>query len=178
MNPTLVKRVLPNVVMLSLACFAYYQAESFAVGNENGGVGPDLWPKIVCVVLALTSALGILGAFFAVDVPPNGEPGEAAEALPAVPETHPWLVWIGVAAIGLYVGALPTLGFLCATTIFATALLVIGGMRRWALVPIVGVVLAIAFTIIFMKIVYVALPLGEGPFKEVSLLAFRLLGIH
>jgi putative tricarboxylic transport membrane protein len=177
MNPTLVKRVLPNLVMLSLAGFAYHQAGHFEVGAENGGVGPDLWPKIVCVVLALTSALGILAAFFAVEVP-DGDPGEAAEALPAVPETHPWLVWVGAAAIGLYVAALPALGFLCATSIFATALLVIGGMRRWALVPIVGVVLAIVFTIIFMKIVYVALPLGEGPFKTVSLLAFRLLGIH
>jgi putative tricarboxylic transport membrane protein len=177
MNPSLVKRLLPNLVMLSLAGFAYHQAGSFEVGAENGGVGPDLWPKIVCVVLALTSALGIVAAFFAVEAP-DGEPEEAAEGLPVVPETHPGLVWIGVAAIGLYVGALPTLGFPCATTIFAMALLVIGGMRRWALVPVVGVVLAIVFTIIFMKVVYVALPLGEGPFKEVSLLAFRLLGIH
>ena len=177
MNPTLVKRVLPNLVMLSLAGFAYHQAGRFGVGAENGGVGPDLWPKVVCVVLALTSVLAIVAAFFAVEAP-DGDPEEVAGALPVIPETHPWLVWIGVAAIGLYVGALPTLGFLCATTVFAMALLVIGGMRRWALVPVVGVVLAIVFTIIFMKIVYVALPLGEGPFKEVSLLAFRLLGIH
>ena len=180
MNPILIKRVLPNLVMLLVAGFAYHLAERFAVGTENSGVGPDLWPKIVSVVLALTSGLGILAAFLAVETP-DAEPdeaAEAAEALLAVPETHPWMVWIGVASVGMYVWALPLLGFLCASTIFAMALLVIGGMRRWALVPVVGVVISIAFTIIFMKIVYVALPLGVDPFKDVSLLALRLLGIH
>ena len=34
------------------------------------------------------------------------------------------------------------------------------------------------FTLIFKKVVYVSLPLGVGPFMQVSLLVFKLLGIH
>ncbi len=181
MNPSLIKRVVPHLVLLAVAAFAYLQAGHFDTVTEGSRVGPDLWPKIVSVVLALTSAIGIVATFGA------GEPDalqaaeaeeSAAAALLVIPETHPRMVWVGALATGLYVAALPTLGFVCTTTPYAMALLVIGGMRRWRLVPVFGVVLAIAFTIIFMKIVYVALPLGEGPFKAVSLFAFRLLGIH
>ena len=178
MNPSLIKRVVPNLVLLALAVFAYVQAGHFDTVTAGSRVGPDLWPKIVSLVLALTSAIGIVAALTAGDIPEVAETDETSASMLAIPETHPRMVWVGVATTGLYVAALPTLGFLCATALYAMALLVIGGMRRWALVPVYGAILAIAFTIIFMKVVYVALPLGEGAFKDVSLFAFRLLGIH
>lgn len=179
MNPSLIKRVVPHLVLLALAVFAYLQAGHFDTVTEGSRVGPDLWPKIVSVVLALTSAIGIVAALGAGETQaPDADEADEAAAMLVIPETHPRMVWVGAAATGLYVAALPTLGFLCATTPYAMALLVIGGMRRWRLVPVFGVILAIAFTIIFMKVVYVALPLGEGVFKDVSLFAFRMLGIH
>lgn len=177
MNPTLIKRVIPNLLLLALAGFAYFKAGQFDTGTEGGFAGPGLWPRIICVVLALTSAIGIIAALVSVEAQAVEE-GEAVESILAIPETHPWLVWIGVVATGLYVAALTPIGFLCATTVYAMALLVIGGMRRWAMVPVYALILAVVFTIIFMKIVYVALPLGEGVFKSVSLFAFQLLGIH
>ena len=181
MNPSFIKRVVPHLVLLAVAVFAYLQSGHFDAVTEGSRVGPDLWPKIISVVLALTSAIGIIATFGAREDEASlaAEAEEsAAEALLAIPETHPRMVWVGAIVTGLYVAALPALGFLCATTPYAMALLVIGGMRRWRLVPVYGVILAIAFTVIFMKIVYVALPLGEGPFKAVSLFAFRMLGIH
>jgi putative tricarboxylic transport membrane protein len=177
MNPTLIKCLIPNLLLLALAGFAYFKAGQFDTGTEGGFVGPDLWPRIICVVLALTSAIGIIAALVSVEAQ-TSEEDEALESMLAVPETHPRLVWIAVAATGLYVAALTSIGYLCATMLYAMALLVIGGMRRWAMVPIYGAILAIVFTIIFMKIVYVALPLGEGMFKSVSLFAMQLLGIH
>jgi len=177
MNQNLFKRLFPNLLLLALAGFAYFKAGQFFTGSEGGFVGPDLWPRIICVVLALTSAIGIIAALVSV-VAQASEKDEVLESMLAVPETHPRLVWIGVAATGLYVAALTSIGYLCATMLYAMALLVIGGMRRWAMVPIYGAILAIVFTIIFMKIVYVALPLGEGMFKSVSLFAMQLLGIH
>jgi len=177
MNPTLIKRLGPNLLLLALAGFAYFKAGQFNTGTEGGVVGPDLWPRIICVVLALTSAIGIIAALVSVETQ-SSEEDEALESMLAIPETHPRLVWIGVVATGLYVAALTPIGFLCATVLYAMTLLVIGGMRRWAMVPVYGAILAIVFTIIFMKIVYVALPLGEGVFKSVSLFAMQLLGIH
>jgi len=177
MNSTLFRRVVPNLVLLALAGFGYVEAGHFDAGADATRVGPDLWPRIVCIVLALTSLIGLVaGLTEGPELP--AESDEAAAGIPVVPETHPQLVWIGVITTGIYVAALPELGFLCATFLYAMALLVTGGMRRWALVPVAGAILAIVFTVIFMKIVYVALPLGEGPFKDVSLFAFRLLAIH
>jgi putative tricarboxylic transport membrane protein len=177
MNPSVLRRVVPNLVLLLVAVLAYVAAGHFDTGMEGTRVGPDLWPRIVCVVLALTSVLGIVaGLSEGAGVPPDVD--DAASGMPVIPETHPLLVWVGVITTGLYVAALPELGFLCATFLYAMALLVTGGMRRWALLPLTGAILAIAFTVIFMKVVYVALPLGAGPFKDVSLFAFHVLGIH
>lgn len=177
MNFTLIKRVAPNLVLLAVAGYAYFASGRFDAGPDVSRVGPDLWPKIICIVLALTSAIGLVATLTSSEVQASEE-DEALESILKIPETHPWLVWVGVAATGLYAAALPTLGFICATTLYAMALLVIGGMRRWVMVPVYGAILAIVFTIMFAKIVYVALPLGEGLFKAVSLIAFQLLGIH
>ncbi len=37
---------------------------------------------------------------------------------------------------------------------------------------------SLAFVFVFMKIVYVSLPLGVEPFSQVSLLLMRLMGIR
>lgn len=172
-----VKRVVPYVITLALAVFLYVKAGQFDMVGRPGMPGPDLWPKMACVLLGATSLIGLIGALF-------GPAGEAApveevdEALVSPPETHPHLVWIGVAVTGAYVAAMPYVGFFTGTLVFAAALLVIGGMRRWRWLPLTALALSTVFTLIFMKVVYVSLPLGEGPFKDISLLVFRMLGIH
>lgn len=176
MSTSILKRVIPYLITLALAVFLYLQAGHFPVESGPGMPGPDLWPKMVCVLLAGVSLVGVVGALFAPDA--QAEPEPVDEALASPPETHPYLVWVGVVATGAYVGALPYLGFFVATVLFAAALLLIGGMRRWAWLPVTAVALAGVFTLIFMKVVYVSLPLGVGPFMRVSLLMFKLLGIH
>ena len=177
MSPSFIKRVVPYLITLALAVFLYVKAGQFDMVSRPGMPGPDLWPKMICVLLAATSLIGLVGVVFG--------PGESAapaeevdEALVSPPETHPHLVWIGVLATGLYIGSMPYLGFFIGSCLFAAALLLIGGMRRWAWLPVAAVGLAGVFSLIFMKVVYVSLPLGEGAFKSVSLLVFKLLGIH
>ena len=177
MSSVTLKRVVPYLITLALAVFLYLKADQFDMVGRPGIPGPDLWPKMICVLLGATSLIGLVGAWFG--PAESGEPvGEVDEALASPPETHPHLVWIGVAATGMYVWAMPRLGFFIATCLFAAALLLIGGMRRWTWLPVAAVGLAGVFSLIFMKVVYVSLPLGEGAFKSVSLLVFKLLGIH
>lgn len=176
MSGSTLKRVVPYLITLALAVFLYLQAGHFDVVSRPGMPGPDLWPKMACVLLGATSLIGVLGALFGAAEEPQQE--EVDEALASPPEIHPYLVWVSIATTGLFVGMLPYLGFFAATTLYASALLVIGGMRRWAWVPAIGLALAGVFTLIFMRLVYVALPLGVGVFKQLSLLVFKLLGIH
>lgn len=172
------KEVAPGTAMLALAVLGYLQAGTMQADGAAAGLGPDLWPKMICLLLGVTSVFGIAGGLLQGSGRVAAEPDGDEEGLPSMPETQPWMVWVAVLVTGAFVAVLPTLGFVTAASLYAMALLVIGGMRRWPLVPVYGVVLAIAFTAIFMKVVYVALPLGEGWFKTVSLNVFRLLGIH
>ncbi|HEX4510971.1 MAG TPA: tripartite tricarboxylate transporter TctB family protein [Burkholderiaceae bacterium] len=181
MNSPALKRMLPGVALLALAVFAWLQAGTIeGAAGDAMGLGPALWPRIACVLLGISSlcsiALGMASARPSARQDEQAE--EPADGLPAVPETQPWLVWIAVVATGLFAAALDQVGFAFDASLYAMALLVIGGMRRWWLVPIYGIVLALVFTLIFMKVVYVALPLGTGPFRALSLLVLRLLGIH
>lgn len=173
------KRLIPYLIPLALAVFLYFRAGQFDVVSQPGRPGPDLWPKMICVFLGITSLIGLIGAIFGTEEA-DTEIDMADETGPALapPETNPELVWIGIVTVGLYILALPYLGFFIATILLATALLVIGGMRRWALVPVAGLVLAVVFSVIFLRIVYVALPLGEGWFRTVSLALYRLIGVH
>ncbi len=176
MSTSTLKRVIPYLITLALAVFLYVKAGQFDMVGRPGMPGPDLWPKMACVLLAGTSLIGLLGALFGSAEQTPVE--EVDDALVSPPETHPHLVWIGVAATGLYVASMPYLGFFIGTSLFAAALLVIGGMRRWAWLAPTAIALAGVFTLIFMKVVYVSLPLGTGPFMDISMLIFKLLGIH
>lgn len=177
MPTTILKRLTPYVITMALAGFLYVQADHFDMVSQAGRPGPDLWPKISCVILGVSSLFGMIGAFLGPQQD-DADLSERDEAALSPPEIHPQLVWIGIGATALYVWALPWLGFFIATVLFAMALLVIGGMRRWAWLPVVAMVLASVFMLIFMKVVYVALPLGEGWFKLVSLAVFKLIGVH
>jgi putative tricarboxylic transport membrane protein len=56
--------------------------------------------------------------------------------------------------------------------------MVVGHYRRWRVIGIASVAGSLAFVFVFMKIVYVSLPLGVGPFRHVSTGIMAALGIH
>jgi putative tricarboxylic transport membrane protein len=73
---------------------------------------------------------------------------------------------------------LPTLGFLVATVLYMAGVTYVGRYRRfWPLVA-TSIIAPIVLVFVFMKIVYVALPLGVGPFKTLTLALLKVLGVH
>jgi putative tricarboxylic transport membrane protein len=54
----------------------------------------------------------------------------------------------------------------------------IGRYRRPGVILVTSLVGSLAFMFMFMKIVYVSLPLGVEPFSQVSFLLMRLMGIR
>jgi putative tricarboxylic transport membrane protein len=53
-----------------------------------------------------------------------------------------------------------------------------GRYRRWPVNAAVALAGALVFMFVFMKIVYLSLPLGVGPFEAISLALMRLMGIR
>jgi putative tricarboxylic transport membrane protein len=70
------------------------------------------------------------------------------------------------------------LGFFLSTLVYLAAFMWIGGFRRPVAVAVASVVGSLAFMFVFMKVVYVSLPLGHEPFSQVTFLLMRLMGIR
>jgi putative tricarboxylic transport membrane protein len=62
--------------------------------------------------------------------------------------------------------------------LYIAALIRSGRYRRWPVIAVVSVVGALAFMFVFMKVVYLSLPIGRPPFDAVSLALMQLMGIR
>jgi putative tricarboxylic transport membrane protein len=86
-------------------------------------------------------------------------------------------LWIGIAITVAYAVLIEKLGFFLCTFVYLAAFMWIGRYRRWGVILVTSLVGSLAFMFMFMKIVYVSLPLGVEPFSQVSFLLMRLMGI-
>jgi putative tricarboxylic transport membrane protein len=96
----------------------------------------------------------------------------------ALPESHPWLLLAGIGATLGYVALVPTLGFFLCTATYLAAFMAIGLYRRWTVLAAVSVIGTLLLMFVFMKLVYVSLPIGAPPFDEITLALMRAMGIR
>jgi putative tricarboxylic transport membrane protein len=93
-------------------------------------------------------------------------------------EAHPLLVAAATAATVGYLLLLGLIGFFTATVLYMAAVMWIGGVRRPVFLGLLSLGISFAFSFFFMKLIYVALPLGEGPFARISLIVMKLVGAN
>jgi putative tricarboxylic transport membrane protein len=170
------RRSAAYAVILCCAAYLYYLTQHFQFEFVPGRVGPDAWPKIVLVLL-LATCIWQIARILIFGAAPTAS---ADDELPLVEGegdyTHLALLAIGVTVI--YAFLLPTLGFLVATVLYIAGVTYVGRYRRfWPLVA-TSIIAPIVLVFVFMKIVYVALPLGVGPFKTLTLALLKVLGVH
>ncbi len=173
------KGLLPYAALLLGAAYLYRDAGHFAYAARPGELGPDFWPRAVLVLLMLVCAWEIVRRVL-LEGFARGEP--AAEGAPGPPSAeeprYPLLLAGGIGVTVLYVLALGVLGFFVCTTLFLALFMLIGRYRRPWVIAATSVLGSLAFVYLFMKVVYVSLPLGVGPFKQVSVWIFAVFGIH
>lgn len=136
---------------------------------REGQLGPAFWPRLV--LLALAAVCTVRAAMLWRAVRADGGTG----ARPAPLDRRRLTVAIGL--IFLYVIATPLLGFPLATGGFIAAFAVVAGARRPAGVAAAAVGGTLAILYVFVKVVYLPLPKGDGLFEAVTLSLYRLLGI-
>jgi len=93
-------------------------------------------------------------------------------------ESHPGLLLAGMAATVGYVALVATTGFALTTAVYLAAFLVIGGYRRRKTIAALSIGGSLLLMFIFMKLVYVSLPIGEGPFAQFTILLMKIMGIR
>jgi putative tricarboxylic transport membrane protein len=179
--------VVPYLAVLLLAVFFYYKTMQIGFVAPGGRLGPDAWPKIVLGLLALVCVYEIVRRLF-FDVAKAEQGGELELAAPPahdvsapveeVQPSYPLLLAVGIAMTIAYVALLGTLGFFLCTALYLAGFIVLGGYRRTAVTLATSLLGSLVFMFMFMKVVYVSLPLGVEPFSQLTFLLMRLMGIR
>jgi len=132
-----------------------------------GQLSPAFWPRLVLVGLALACLVKGLQDVRA---------GAAREVLGPPPLARGRLT-VAIAAVGLYVLATPWLGFPLANALFIAGFLILCGARGPVVVGLNAVVGTVALLYVFVKLVYLPLPKGAGPFEDLTIGLLRALRI-
>jgi hypothetical protein len=172
------KRIIPYVIILLVSWYFYYLAGQFRFSAKPNHLGPDFWPKLL---LGLTMAAClyeiIKTAFFLRIAPAKAAAEEQAAKAATKKKTYPLLLVIGIAMTVAYVYFVTTLGFIICTFLYFALFMIVGRYRKiWAILAN-SVVGTLVLVVIFMKIVYVSLPLGQEPFSGVTFFVLKMLGI-
>lgn len=172
------KKIVPYVIILLVSLYFYSLAGHFRFSAKPGNLGPDFWPKLL---LGLTMAAClyeiIRTAFFLKVAPPKEASEQRSEKAQSKKKTYPGLLIIGIAMTVAYAYFVTALGFVLCTFLYFALFMIVGRYRKiWAIL-VNSVVGTLVLVVIFMKIVYVSLPLGQEPFSGVTFFVLRMLGI-
>ena len=183
---------LPHAVLLVVAGCLYYATSFIDTAASATRIGPDFWPKVIIGAMAALCIYEIgkrlisgntrdaAGLIAGLDLAPLEIEGAPATAeVPATTYTHPnpRKLAAGLVLITGFVFGVAYVGFFVGTALFLALFSWIGGYRRTLPVAFIGVIGAFLLLVMFMRIAYVSLPLGFGPFQQLSVLLLRLIGV-
>ena len=173
-----IKKIVPYVIILLVSLYFYSLAGQFRFSAKPGNLGPDFWPKLL---LSLTMAAClyeiIKTAFFLKVALPREATEEGSAKAQSKKKTYPGLLIIGIVMTVSYAYFVTLLGFVLCTFLYFALFMIVGRYRKiWAIL-VNSVLGTLVLVVIFMKIVYVSLPLGQEPFSGVTFFILRMLGI-
>jgi hypothetical protein len=170
----ILRRVAPYIAVLAAAILLYAIAERMTYIGKAGQIGPDFWPKAV-LLLAIAAAVYQIVCIAAAcwrEQPAFREPA----AKPDRPYTGRLLLGVGMTVA--YVALLNVIGFIFCTLLYLAGFMYIGRYRRHLLIAVNSLVGTLALVLTFMKLVYISLPMGRGPFASFNYALLDLLGIR
>ena len=184
MNPRY-RGLLPYLLVLAAAAVLTWNALHFGYTPRGDRPGPDVWPRAILALMIAACIVRIVAVLrspsrvdpvMLQDVLSEALPGEREAAAPVT--RFPRLLATGIALTIAYVALLSTLGFFLDTVLYIAALVRTGRYRRWPVIATVALAGALAFMFVFMRVVYLSLPIGVPPFSAVSLQLMQWMGIR
>lgn len=177
-------RAAPYAVLLGAAAYFYHLAGRFDFAAPAGRIGPDAWPKIILGLLAAVCLYEIGRSFL------GSAAGAASGLLQSlmaraagdadgvhIADRSPGLLLGGIAVTIAYVLLVDVIGFFVATALYLAAFMRVGRYRRYGVIAVTSLAGSLALVVIFMRIVYISLPAGVGPFRALSFGLLALLGV-
>jgi putative tricarboxylic transport membrane protein len=170
-----IKQIIPYTVVFLASVYFYVLAGRFGVVTRAGNLGPDFWPKLLLGLTMVSCLYGIAKA--ALYHRGKALKDDAGEEKAEAPRRYPGLLIIGTLMTVAYVWFLDLLGFILCTLLYLALFMVVGRYRKIWVIAANSVIGTVVFVVLFMKVVYVSLPIGQGPFQQFSLLVMKMLGI-
>ncbi len=133
----------------------------------------------------VSGAAAVPGPAAAAAAGPLDSPAASAAAAPGGSDTgsrhtgssHTGSLLAGMASIVGYAILVDWIGFFISTALFLAVFIRIGGLRRALLSIAIGLAGSFLLVVMFMRVAYISLPLGAGPFRDLSLALLRLIGV-
>ncbi|RLB27116.1 MAG: hypothetical protein DRG66_05965 [Deltaproteobacteria bacterium] len=153
--------IIVSLLILVTSCYLYIEAMRFREFRAYAEVGPDFWPKIVLILLiALSGALTVSNV-----IKWRKSRGEVRD------REEGWKrVLIAVFLLVGYIYVLKPLGFIVASPLFITGMMLLIMPKRKKVIPIaVACIMAIIY-ILFGRLLFVPLPKGFGVFHDISII--------
>ena len=189
----LVRRAAPFMMVLGVGIWLWTVANDFAISTTLGRAGPDLWPKIILVLLIGAALWGVLEAALKSRSDDDtsilitnatrsaGHEEDARKDLEgdaADSEKRPVFAMLGIASMLGYVAVIPYLGFIVSTFLLLLAIMTFAGYEKRLRAALIAAIGAFVFFIVFQRLVYVSLPMGAGPFRDLTLALMALLAVR
>lgn len=173
-------RAAPYLAIVAAAVFFYIIASGIEFDAAGiGRLGPEVWPKIILMLMIATAGFGLAKALFTTSSPAEGIAAsmiaDEADARPA--GAWPQLTLAGMALFLGYTVALEPLGFIVATALLLGLFMLIGRYRNYKVIAATSLGGSLLFFLLFKKVVYLSLPLGKGPFLTGTLTIMKLMGM-
>jgi putative tricarboxylic transport membrane protein len=140
---------------------------------REGQLGPGFWPRLVLTGLALACAAKLVEAWRAA----RARTGRDSERAATLADISRRALVAGVALIVMYVATTSALGFPIATVCFIALFMTLAGARSPLAIGSAAVLGTIALLYLFVRVVYLPLPKGDGPFEAVTIALYRTLRI-
>ena len=182
---TRLRRTVPYVIVFAVTVVLFVFANRITFIAPGARIGPDVWPKAILALSMLTCAFQIVKILGGAGEQVPGvlesiiEEAPAGEVVDTAPESrYPHLIVGGIVLTVAYVLLIERLGFFLCTFAYLAAFAWVGRYRRPLVVLVSSLVGSLLFMFVFMKVVYVSLPLGQEPFSQVTFLLMRLMGIR
>jgi hypothetical protein len=163
------RRVAAPLLGLLLAAGLFVQAADLDAVAAPGQLGPGFWPRLALAGLGLACLVRLVQAGRSGG--PRAGPGEPGPALAR------GVLALAIAAVLGYVAVLPLAGFPLATAGFVVAFMALGGARSPTGVAASAVAGTVLLLYVFVKLVYLPLPKGDGPFETLTVALYRALRI-
>lgn len=159
------------LLLIAAAAVLWVAAADIPVVPVPGQLGPDFWPRLGVSGLALASAVKVVQVLRAAA---HGRRGEADVARAPL---HLGRLAGAAGCLVLYALLVPLVGFPLATLAFLVAFMQVGGYGRPVAATAWSLALTVGLLYLFVKVVYLPLPRGQGPFHDATLALYRVLGL-